>query len=921
MGKIPVSLNINGRVEILEIAPHTTLLEVIRDDLQLTGTKCGCEDGTCGACTILLNGAPVRSCLLLAAEVQGQEIVTIEGLSEGEKLHPVQEAFVKYGGTQCGFCTPGMILTTKALLDKNPSPSEKEIRHAISGNLCRCTGYTKIVESVMAASGQLPHPQEKEGVVTDYSVVGKRVPRTDSVPKVKGEAKYTADLYLPSMLYAKVLRSPYAHAKILNIDTSQAEKLAGVRAVITGKDAIPYRWGVFPYTRDYQLLPKDRVHYIGQDVAAVAAINEEIAKEALDLIKVEYEPLPAVFDPEEAVKEGAPLIHEDKPRNICVHVTVGEGEVDKALAEADLILEGRFKGPEQNYCQTEPYAVLANFNSTGVDLWCPNAGPHMKARPLSSALGLPTSKVRLHRVYIGGAFGGRSEVSPADLMASLLSQKAGRPVKLIYTLEENCNCVRQEVAWITNLKMGFKKDGTWIVGDFKCILDGGAYASTGPIAVSVPYMELETTYSLKNFRYDGYRVYTNKPPRGMHPEQNRAFHIPVELHLDMAAEKLGMDPMEIRLKNAMTSGSTTATGAKITSCGLSECIQKATERARWKEKKGKLPPGRGIGMACGSVMCGFPMGIRGGSSAFVKFNEDGDATIISGVVDNGQGNESMVIQIATEELGLPMDKVSLISSDTSICPLDQGAYSQTATLLSGGAVKEAAADAKRQLFEVAAKMLGAMPENLEAREGNIYVKGDSKKSVPIRQVVINALANNITIMGRGYRWPLIDNRREWVTNPKGQFATTYSYGCSIAEVEVNRETGKVKVLRMIAAHDCGYPINSMAVEQQIQRAAMGSGICGGLFERILWHEGKNLNGNYLDYWFPTILDVPPIEPIIVASNDPFGPFGAKEGSLSISISMYSAIACAIHDALGVWPTEAPFTPEKIHKALEAKENK
>jgi CO/xanthine dehydrogenase Mo-binding subunit len=756
----------------------------------------------------------------------------------------------------------------------------------------------------------------------EYALVGKRVPRTDSVEKVRGEAKFTADLCLPGMLYGKVLRSPYPHARILNINTSKAEALPGVKTVVTGqRDAKPFKWGVFPYTRDYQLLPIDRVHYIGQEVAAVAAINEDIAQEALDLIQVEYEPLPAVFDPEEAMKEGAPLIHEDKPGNICVHVRVDEGEVDKALAEADLVLEGHFKAPEQNYCQTEPYAVLANFDSTGVDLWCPNAGPHMKARPLSSALGIPTLKVRLHRVYIGGAFGGRSEISPADLVACLLSRKAGRPVKLIYTREENYNCVRQEVSWITYLKMGFKKDGTWTVSDLKCILDGGSYASTGPIAVSVPYMEMETTYSLKNLRYNGYRVYTNKPPRGMHPEQNRAFHIPIELHLDMAAEKLGMDPMEIRLKNAMTSGSTTATAARITSCGLNECIQKATERARWKEKRGKLPSGRGIGMACGSVMCGFPMGIRGGSSAFIKFNEDGDATIISAVVDNGQGNESMVIQIAAEELGLPMDKVSLISSDTGICPPDQGAYSQAATLISGGAVKEAAADAKRQLFEVAARMLEVMPEDLEAREGNIYVKGSSKKSVPIRQVVINALANNMTIMGRGHRWPQIDNRREWVTNPKGQFATTYSYGCSIAEVEVDRETGKVKVLRMIAAHDCGYPINSMAVEQQIQRAAMGSGICGGLFERILWHEGKNLNANHLDYWFPTALDVPSIEPIIVASNDPFGPFGAKEGSLSISISMYSAIACAIHEALGIWPTEAPFTPENILKALEEKENK
>jgi len=754
----------------------------------------------------------------------------------------------------------------------------------------------------------------------EYALVGKRIPRTDSIEKVRGEAKFTADLSLPGMLYGKILRSPHPHARILNIDTSKAEKFLGVRAAITGKrDAIPYAWGVLPYTRDYQLFPIDKVRYIGQEVAAVAAIDEDIAQEALGLIKVDYEPLPAVFDAEEAMKEGAPLIHDDKPGNICVHVKVNEGEVDKALAEADLVLEGSFRGPEESYCQGEPYAVLASFDSTGVDIWCPNAGPHLKARPLSAALGIPTSKVRVHRAYIGGAFGGRSEVSPADVITCLLSRKAGRPVKIVYTREENRNCVRQRVAWITHLKMGFKKDGTWTVGDFRCIIDGGAHASVGPIAVSVPYMEMETTYALKNLRYNGYRVYTNKPPRGMHPEQNRAFHIAVELHLDKAAERLGMDPMVLRLKNGVSSGFVSATGARITSCGFTECVKKAAGMAGWKEKRGKLPPGRGIGMACGSEMVGFPMGIRGGSSAFIRFNEDGDATIISGVVDNGQGNESMVIQIAAEELGLSIDNVRLVAADTGICPLDQGAYSQTATFLSGGAVKEAATDAKRQLFEIAAKMLGAKPEELEARGGNIYLRSDPKKSQPIRRVVINALSNNITIMGRGYRWPKIDNDREWVNNPRGQFATTYTYGCSIAEVEVDRETGKIKVLRMIATHDCGYPINPMAVEQQIQGAAVGSGICGGLLERILWDNGQNLNANNLDYWFPTALDVPNIEPVIITTDDPDGPFGAKEGSLTIRVSMCGAIACAIHDALGIWPTEAPLTPEKVLQALQGKE--
>jgi len=919
MGKIPISLNINGRVEILEIAPHTTLLEVIRDELQLTGTKCGCEDGTCGTCTVLLNGKPVRSCLLLAAEVQGQEIVTIEGLSDGEKLHPVQEAFVKFGGTQCGFCTSGMILTAKALLDENPSPTEQEIRKAISGNLCRCTGYTKIVEAVMAASGQKSPSLENKVVTPDYSVVGKRVPRIDSIPKVKGDTKYSADLYLPGMLSAKVLRSPYAHARILNIDTSRAEKFPGVRAIITGKDAIPYRWGVFAYTRDMQFLPADKARFFGQEVAAVAAINEEIAQEAVDLIKVEWEPLPHVLDPEQALLEGAPQLHDDKPGNVSVRIFVNEGNVDLALSESYLVREGRFSSPEESYCQLENYAVVANFDSTGLDIWCPNAGPHMKARPLSNALDIPTSDVRVHKIAVGGHFGGRSEISPADFMAALLSRKSGRPVKLTYTREENFNCVRQVHSSITDCKVGVDRDGRITAMDIKVIMDGGAYASTGPIAASVAYIMIEEAYKFSNLRYEAIRAYTNKPPRGMYPHHPRTTYAAVELLLDALAEKLGMDPLELRIKNAVHEGYITPTRTIITSCAEVETMRLAAEKAGWKEKRGHLPPYRGIGMGCGAMISGFPMGIRGGSGAFVRFNEDGDATVISGVMDNGQGNDSMVAQIAAEELGIPLGRIKVVTGDTSVTPSDQGAYSQASTLISGGAVKAAAADAKEQLLEVAAQMLEANKDDLVAREGRIFLKEEPGRSVDIAKVARTALAQNRAILGRGDRWPDADPKRDWIKNPRGQVASAFSFGTAVAEVEVDPETGKAKLLNMVAAHDCGYPINPLAVEQQIQRSAMEAGPQGVLMERHRWtSRGQNLNANFSDYWFPLSTDVPNIEPIVVNSNDPFGPFGAKEGGLSISVAMIGAVANAVQNAIGVMPKELPVTPEVVLRMLEEK---
>lgn len=755
--------------------------------------------------------------------------------------------------------------------------------------------------------------------MSDYAVVGKRVPRLDVIPRALGEAKFTADLSLPGMLYAKVLRSPYAHAKIVEIDTSRAERLAGVKAVVCGKDVLPYKWGVFAYTRDQQLLPRDKVRYFGEEVAAVAAVDEDTAMEALELIKVEYEPLPALLTPEDSLAEGAILIHDDKPGNISVRIFVNEGDVERALAESYLVQEDEFVSPEENYCMLEPYAVLANFDSTGLDIWCPNAGPHMKARPLSNALGIPTSSVRVRKVHIGGHHGGRSEVSPADFIAALLSRKARRPVKLVYTREENMNCVRQVHAAKTWSRVGVTKEGKITALDMKVIMDGGAYASTGPIAASVAYLMIEEAYAMPNLRYEAIRAYTNKPPRGMYPHHPRTAYGGLDMQLDILAEKLGMDPMELRLHNAVYEGYVTPTKTVITSCAQRETILRAAESAGWKEKYGKLPPGRGIGMATASVLSGFPMGIRGGSGAFVRFNEDGDATVISGVVDNGQGNDHMIATIAAEELGLPVEAIKVVTADTSLTPADQGAYSQASTLLSGGAVKAAAADAKRQLFEVAAELLEANKDDLFARDGKIFIKGSPDKSVPLAKVARAALAQNRQILGRGDRWPKGDNKREWVTNPRGQIASAFSFGTAIAEVEVDMETGHVRLLSMTAAHDCGYPINPLAVEQQIQRSAMEAGPAGVIFERHIWTDrGQNLNANFTDYWFPLATDVPNIEPIIVTSNEPYGPFGAKEGGLSISVAMIGAVANAIRNAIGVLVKEFPMTPDVVLRAIERK---
>lgn len=748
----------------------------------------------------------------------------------------------------------------------------------------------------------------------EFYVVGKRVPRRDSIDKVTGSAIYTADLKFPNMLYAKVLRSPYPHARILNIDVSRAKKLKGVKAVVTGYDGYGVKWGVFKYTQDHTMLPTDKVRYVGEDVAAVAAIDEEIAMEALDLIKVEYEPLPSVFDPEEAMKEGAPIIHEGYPRNINIHVHIEVGDVDKAFKEAYYVREDKFRAKGEAYAMLEPYACVAYYKNGYLDLWMPNAGPHVRAKALSNLLKIPLNRVRVRRIYIGGAFGGRSEVAPADFICSLLSMKTERPVKLVMTREENAICSRQVHDIIARIKTGVKKDGTIIAREYEVIYDGGAYSSTGPIAASVPFYVYEECYRMPNVRYDGYRVYTNKGIRGMYGCHGRAFLAGCEAQLDLIAKELGMDPVEIRLKNGLKVGEVTATGSKIISCGLEETIREAERRSnfrvRWREKKRD----EGIGMGCVAIMCGFPMGFRSGSSAYVKLNDDGQVTLVTAIVDNGQGNESMAIQVASEVLGVPMEDINLVNADTEVTNLDPGAYSQAAAFVGANAVKKACEDAKRQIVEIAKELLKSEDKEIVLKDRMVFSEKNPENKIPLSWIAREAFLRGRPIIGRGSYFPAIDLKREWVKRPYGQMAGTFSYGTSVAEVVVDRKTGKIRIPRFIACHDCGKAINPMAVEGQLEGSVMQAGVAS-IMEGNIWHNGFLLNPDLLEYKVPLACDMPDIESVIVESQDPEGPFGAKEGGLTIRMNAYSAVACAFLNATGKLFKELPLTPDTVTELL------
>ena len=755
--------------------------------------------------------------------------------------------------------------------------------------------------------------------MTDYTLIGKRMPRVDSRAKVMGKARYTADLKLPGMLVGKILRSPHAHARIVRIDTSKALALPGVKAVVTGADTEGVKWGVFAYTRDQQFIQTEKVRYIGDEVAGVAAVDEETALAALELIHVEYEELPAVFDSMTAMITDAEPIHEAFPNNINIHVNIDTGSVDENFKKAYYIREDTFTAPEESYFHGEPYAVAARFDDDDcLEIWMPNGGPHMKSKPLSNAFKIPLHKIKVRKITIGGAFGGRSEICPADYICALLAKKTGHPVKIVFTREENTIATRQGHAMITTHKTGVDKEGRVLARETTCYMDGGAYSSTGPIATSVPFLSMEQAYRMGSVRYNGYRIYTNKPIRGMIRVHGRGFACGLDTQLDMIAEHLGIDPIEMRLRNSRQPGEFTSTGSQVWSCAMDETIKKAAVAANWQEKFGKLPPFHGIGIGTNSVQTGFPMGIRGGSQSFIKFNEDGEATVMSGVVDNGQGNENMLVQIAAEELGLLPEDIHLVSADTETTSSDPGSYSQVSTFVGGQAVKNAAANCRKKLFDVAAMILKTDPDKLTARNRMIYVTDDPEKSVSIKKTVRVALLNFISVNAEGGYWPKVDMKREWVSNPYGQMCEAFSFGTTIIEVMVDPDTGRVTVLNAVACQDVGKALNPLVLEGQFEGSVAMGGQGGMLTEYHDWREGRCLNPTMLEYKVPLACDMPEITGIIVESVDPRGPYGAKEAGMSIAMSAAQAYAGAVSNAIGVYMDSFPLTPDKIVAAIREK---
>ena len=801
-----------------------------------------------------------------------------------------------------------------------------------------------------------------------FSIIGKPIAMVDAAGKTTGAGKYTDDFSLPGMLVGKILHSPYPHARIKSIDSSRAKMLDGVVAIVTGADA-PNQYGILPVGHDETALAVEKVRYIGDNVACVAAISEEVAEGALELIDVEYEPLPAYFDPVESMKADTDLIHENRPHNIEKDYHHVFGDLDAGFAEADYTSEGRYVANEVTHAAMEPHCTLANFELdpyTGklgrLTVWSSTQVPYYLQHKLSLVLETPMSQIRVIKPLVGGGFGGKSEIIPLEIIAAVAARAAKAPVKITYTREEVFWAHRGRPRTIIDLKTGVKKDGRVTAVACKVVQDGGAYCSYGVVTILYSGALLGAIYDIPNIRYDGYRVLTNKPACGAmrgHGTVNVRFAF--ESQMDEIAAQLNLDPAEVRRVNLLKPPTVTVNGLRVLSYGLPECIDQVITRSGWNERKGKLPKGRGLGMACSHYVSGAANSIIRSdmphSTVNIKIDRDGGVVVYTGAAEIGQGSDTMTAQIVAEVLGCDLSRVKVIAADTDLTPIDLGSYSSRVTFMSGNAALRAAQDVKKNIISAAAKRMDCASEEVIMRNDHVYKRSTTTSDAPLtmsdiqreveaasghvegqilrgsvlqsrkeegptehmsfEEAVVSAIDFHGALTGTGSYAPPVEARGGKHKGGGVGPSPAYSYSAQVADVSVDEDTGEVTVHKIWAAHDCGRALNPVAVEGQVI-GSVWMGLGQALEEEMVWKDGLLMNPGLLEYRSPSSTESPEIECIIVESVDPEGPFGAKEageGSLAATIP---AISNAIYDAVGVRLREAPFTPERILAALRAR---
>ncbi|MEW6773971.1 MAG: molybdopterin cofactor-binding domain-containing protein [Bacteroidota bacterium] len=922
---ISVKLNINSEEYEVLINEDEMLSYTLRERLFLKGTKVGCDQGSCGACTVLIDDEPVLSCITPTLKASGKFVTTIEGIHKDDDIY-LQELFVKHGAIQCGFCTPGMIMTVKSLINKNSQCSVDEIKEAISGNLCRCTGYKKIIDAIAEYSNTF---REKHKSIlsndSDFNIIGKSTPYIEAHKKVTGTADYADDYIFKNTLHCKFLRSPYPHAIIKSIDISEALKLKGVKYIATGKE-LPEKFGVLPISQDETCMAIDKVRYVGEIVAAVAAISDEICNKALKLIKVEYEPLETFLNIDDSLKSTNCFIHSHSEKYRCnIHKTaeIRIGDNEKSYQKCDVIksMEVTFEGINHGF--TEPHVCTAWVNENGINIITATQVPHYLHRSISKVLHVPLHKVRVIKPYVGGGFGGKSDPFPHEIIACYLAMKTGQPVRVKLTREEVFLTNHGRHPSKIRITIGANKSGYIKYIDGNMLIDGGAYGSFGVVTTYYNGSLLQGPYQTDYYGYKSIRVYTNKPQCGAmrgHGGVNPRFV--VECVVDEIAHELKIDPIDFRLKNLLPPNTTTIGQFRITSNGLKEALLNIMNQSGWKQKYGHLPYGHGIGVACSWYISGSLLPIIWNeypqSVVHLKLDFDGRILLTSGASDIGQGTDTILPMIVAEILGIDKDYIQCVMADTLLTPVDLGSYSSRVTFMAGNAAKAAAEKLKNEILKTIAVKKELNENELVITNSSILHKETRKEICNWQQAVDIVLSNRGAISVSG--WYISPKLGGTYKGAGAGLSPSYSFGAVIAEVKVNPDTGEYKVLNLWGAHDCGKAINPLAVEGQLE-GSWHMGLGQALSEQMKYHNGHLLTNNFLEYKIPTSLDTPEIFTNIIESKDPEGPFGAKEcgeGALHPSIP---AVANAIYNAVGIRVTSLPITFEKVLQSLQQKQIK
>ena len=896
--QIIASFVINGQKYQGSVDPEMSLLDFLREKLGLTGAKNGCDGkGICGACTVIVNGRAIKSCMVQIGKINGAEIITIEGLARNGELHPLQAAFIEAGAVQCGFCTPGMILAAKALLDVNPNPSKKEIAKALQGNLCRCTGYVKIIQAVEKAAAAI---REKRNIVPSFVPKG-------AVEKVTGSLQFLDDLPCPDALIAKIVWAKYPHAYIKQIDTTEAEAIPGVIKVLTARD-VPGQNAYGLIVQDQPVLCSDRVRYLGDPVALVIAETVEAANKAAALIKVEYEPLPAIFEMKDALTPDAPKLFPNG--NVAATFSLKRGDPEAAFSQAALVVEGTFRTQCVEHGYLEPEAGIAEWQNDQLILRTQCQYPHAVRAQVAKVLKMPPEKVRVIAHPTGGAFGGKTDISIQCLLA-LAAWHTKRKVKLTLTRAESLRATVKRHPMELTYRIGFDKEGHILAIKARILANVGAYQT-----LSIPVLHQTTAfatgpYKVPNVDIETVGVFTNTPPSSA----MRGFGIPqptfaVESLLDEAARRLGISPIEIRRRNALRPGDESATGQKMgPDTHLLEVLDMIEEEYQ-KLKTENFEPDTGVGVACGYKNIGLGLGEEDYAEICIEVLPSGRIRLYTGAVDIGQGVATVLAQIAAHELGVAYELIDVIWGDTGV-PLDaRETNASRQTVVSGNAVILAAQNLRRLAVEKA-EMCGLEPP-LYYYNGIIMDRHGRQKSIfELAKMV------NLSAIGR-YLAPTtmpLYNVDLLSEEYKNYFA--FSFFANLALVKIERETGQVQVKKIVSAYDVGRAINRLAVEGQLEGGAvMGMGYA--LSEEYIAHENV-FTDNLAKCGLPRALSIPEIVIKLLEPADSIGPYGAKGVGEVAMIAVAPSITNAIYDAVGIRVYSLPVKPSRLKKALLSNE--